>query len=123
MKRTISLLFAATVVICSVAISQQKQTGYFLTKLGHDTTTVEEFSMEGHELQGTSIARAPRLTVRTYQATFGDDGTLKHFHVVYYRYNGPVLSERDYQYTNDSVHVMNKQDTVTTQYSVATSEH
>ena len=48
---------------------------------------------------------------------------LQHFHVTYQRFSGQFLSERDYTYTNDSVHVVNKQDTVTTKYSVATSDH
>lgn len=128
MKRSMYLFIVTTMAVCSVTVGQvvkkpEKPDHYFLTKLGNDTLAVEEFSINSHEIQGTSIARAPRLTVRKYKATFGDDGLLTHFHVTYQRFSGQFLSERDYTYTNDSVHVVNKQDTMTTKYSVATSEH
>ena len=130
MKHVLVILVAGIIGISSAAVSQtvekkesKKPTNYFFTKLGHDTTAVEEFFMDSHELQGTSVARAPRLAVRKYSAMFNDDGTLKKFHIEYRRLTGPAFSEREYTYTNDSVSVMNRQDTVTTKYSVATTEH
>ncbi len=89
------LFIVATMAVCSVTFGQtvkkpDKPDHYFLTKLGNDTLAVEEFSINSHEIQGTSIARAPRLTVRKYKATFGDNGMLEHFHVTYQRFSGQV---------------------------------
>src|SRR5271169_2041136 len=65
MKRYVYLFIAVTMVVCSVTVGQvvkkpEKPDHYFLTKLGNDTLAVEEFSIDSHEIQGTSIARAPR---------------------------------------------------------------
>ena len=61
MKSIIYLFIAATMAVCSVTVGQvvkkkpEKPDHYFLTKLGNDTLAVEEFSINSHEIQGTSI--------------------------------------------------------------------
>ena len=123
MKRCFFLLTVITGLTCIGAIGQPKQSGYFLAKLGRDTIAVEEFSLNARELHGTSVARSPKTTIREYSATFGSDGILTHFHITYQRFGKPVFAERDYVYSNDSVHVTVRQDTLTTKYAVAASDH
>jgi hypothetical protein len=113
-------------VICFLsgvnAYAQTEQSGYILTKLGRDTIAVEKFSADVHGLQGTSIVRAPRTMVREYSATFNAEGNLEHFHVTYQPYGGTTVNERDFLYSNDSVHVTVKQDTAVTRFAVGTQE-
>ena len=121
MKR-LFILFAVVAGFATVAaIAQPKQHGFFVVTLGRDTVAVEEFFMDGHGLHGTSVVRAPKTTIREYSGTFGPDGGLLHFHVASQRFGNPIFSERDYTYDNDSVHIVTRQDTVTSKYTVAAS--
>ena len=119
MKRFLLFLLAVAATSWVAANAQSKETGSFLAKLGRDTIAVEQYSMDARELQGTSIARSPHTTVRTYRATFGPNGALERFHVSYQQFNGPVTAERDFEYTDDSVHVTTKQGENTREYTVA----
>jgi hypothetical protein len=119
MKRLLSLLLAIAGTTWVVATAQTKETGSFLAKLGRDTIAVEQYSMSDRELRGTSIARSPQTTVRTYLATFGPNGALERFHVSYQPFGGQVTAERDFVYADDSVRVTMKQDSNTREYTVA----
>ncbi len=103
----------------TLAAAQTGEKGYFIIRLGHDTTAVEEFSWDGHELHGTSVTRVPRTTIREYSATFNAGGSLEHFKITAKRFNGALVSDRDFVYSDDSVRVTNKQDTTTSISAVA----
>jgi hypothetical protein len=114
------LFFAVICALCSMAaVAQTEQSEYFLTRLGRDTIAVEEFSADAHGLRGTCVARSPRTTVRDYSASFNAEGGLENFHVTSRLNSGALVYERDYAYSNDTVHVTIKQDTSTTRYAVA----
>ena len=120
MQRFLFLLGLLTCLAAIMAFSQQEQSGFFITKLGHDTVAVEEYSMSAGELHGTSIVRAPRTTVRKYSATFNDAGGLTRFEITYQRFDSAVFATRTFEYTADSVRVTNKQDnTPTATYTLA----
>ena len=121
MKPYLFVLVLTTTLCWGVAMSQPGQGGSFLTMLGRDTIAVEEFSFGANGFQGTSVARAPRTSLREYSATFGPGGVLERFHITYQRYGGTVYAERTYVYTDDSIHVSVKQDTTTNNYVVATT--
>jgi hypothetical protein len=94
--------------------------GFFLTMLGRDTLAVEEYVLDATGLRGKSVIRSPRTTVREYTALFDAGGNLTHLLLTTKRAGGEVVSERDYQYSPDSVQVTNRQDTSVTKYAVAT---
>jgi hypothetical protein len=71
---------------------------------------VEQYTLGAHELSGISIARNPQTTVRKYSATFAN-GKFERFHVSYQPFGKPIALERDYVYNDDSVQVIQKQDT------------
>lgn len=119
MKRFFPLLAVIAGTAWVAATAQTSETGSFLAKLGRDTIAVEQYSMNARELRGTSIARSPQTTVRTYLATFGPNGALERFHVSYQKFGGPVTGERDFVYSDDSVRVTMKQDASTREYTVA----
>jgi hypothetical protein len=119
MKRFFPLLAVIAGTAWVAATAQTSETGSFLAKLGRDTIAVEQYSMNARELRGTSIARSPQTTVRTYLATFGPNGALERFHVSYQKFGGPVTAERDFAYTDDSVRVTMKQDASTREYTAA----
>ncbi len=116
-----SILFFLTICLLSAtpALTQSGGKGYFITRLGHDTIAVEEFSWDARELHGTSVSRVPRTSIREYSATFNAGGNLEHFTITAKRFNGTVVSEREFVYSDDSVWVTNKQDTTTSHLAVA----
>ncbi len=114
------LLFTLLAVCGWVATTAQTtRTGYFVTTLGRDTIAVEQFTADAHALKGTSVVRAPRTTLREYEASFGPNGELDRFHITMRNASGTTFGERDYVYTVDSVRVTFKQDTVTRVNTVA----
>lgn len=119
MHRYFILLAIFFALSSEFATAQIEQTGYFLTKLGRDTVAMEEFSVDAHGLRGTCVGRSPRITVREYSASFNAEGNLENFHITSRLYSGALVNEREYIYTNDSVHVTVRQDTSTTRYAVA----
>jgi len=122
MQRYLLIITAICFLAGVGAYAQTEQSGYILTKLGRDTIAVEKFSADAHGLQGTSVLRSPRTIVREYSATFNADGNLQNFHVTYQPYGGATVNEREFLYSNDSVHVTVKQDTSTTRFAIGTHE-
>ena len=112
MRISLLSLAAACMIVVSDATAQSGSTGSFLATLGKDTVAVEQYTMGVRELTGISIARNPQTTVRKYSATFDANGKLEKFHVSYQPFGKPVVLERDYVYNDDSVQVIQKQDTV-----------
>jgi hypothetical protein len=111
MRILILCVVAASALLVLEASAQSNSSGSFLTRLGKDTVAVERYTMSAHELSGTSIARNPQTTIRNYSATFDPNGKLERFHVTYQPFGKPVAMERDYVYNDDSVQVIQKQDT------------
>jgi hypothetical protein len=118
MYRYIFVLALGCLISSAVTVGQTAQTGYFVTKLGRDTVAIEEFSADARVVRGTVVARATRTTVREYTALYDAAGNLENFHVVSRLYDGAILTDRDYRYTDDSVYVTTKQDTVMTRYTI-----
>jgi hypothetical protein len=112
-RSSIVFVAAALCLWCTMAFSQGEQTRYLLTRLGRDTIAIEEYSIGSNGLHGTSVVRSPRTMIRDYSADFDRDGNLETFHVLSHLESGKVLNERDYSYTNDSVHITVRQDSVT----------
>ena len=113
----------AVVFLCTVSgvlsRAQNEQTAYFLSKIGRDTVVLEECSADAHGFHGTCVSRSPRITIRDYSAAFNADGNLEHFIITSHLYNGTLVNEREFSYTDDSVQVKVRQDTTTTRYTVA----
>ena len=109
----VGLLFSASTA------AQIDHPAYFVTMLGRDTIAVERYSLNGNTVKGTSVVRAPRTTVRMYEITFGPDRKLLRFHLTSQQLGAAGRGERDFVYSDDSVRVTSRQDTVTRTFSVA----
>jgi hypothetical protein len=110
-----------TMLFAGLAAAQTGQVNSFLTRLGQDTIAAENFSIDSHGMRGISVVRSPRVTVREFSAQFDSTGNLVNFHLKSTGSNGSV-GDRNYAYTNDSVKVVNKQDTNTQRYTVAAKD-
>jgi len=95
----------------TLAAAQNARKGYFITKLGRDTTAVEEYASTAHELTGTAVSRSPRTTIREYKVTFDAAGNIIHLHLLTRLENGALVNEREYAYSDDSIVVSTRQDT------------
>jgi hypothetical protein len=115
-----TFLFIAAVCCCCLLLhtssgrAEERRT--IVTKLGNDTVAVEEIFAGSNRIHGTSVARAPKTTIREYSATFSDKGVLENVHIKYQRFSGTGVNERDYTYNDDSVRISVRQDTSTTHY-------
>ncbi len=119
MKRYVIMIGLAIGIFSGGASAQKSTSGSFLTKLGRDTITIEQFTMAARELKGMSVSRSPRMMVRDYIAEFGPKGELRRVHVTFRRPGGALAGEREYMYAEDSVHVMTRQDTIVNKFTVA----
>ena len=121
MIRQIFFCATMTMLFAGLAAAQTGQVNSFLTRLGQDTIAAENFSVDSHGMRGISVVRSPRVTVREFSAQFDSTGNLVNFHLKSTGSNGSV-GDRNYAYTNDSVKVVNKQDTNTQRYTVAAKD-
>src|SRR5258707_4581893 len=91
--------------------SQHPDTATFLTRIGKDTLAVERFTYDGRVLDGVSVVRSPRVEVRRYHAVFGPSGA-DSFTIASGPAGKPAAQITIYRYTDDSVFVENRRDTV-----------
>jgi len=91
--------------------SQHPDTATFLTRIGKDTLAVERFTYDGHVLDGVSVVRSPSVEVRRYHAVFGPSGP-ESLTIATGPAGKPAGQVTIYRYTDDSVFVENRRDTV-----------
>jgi hypothetical protein len=91
--------------------AQGPDTAFFVTRLGRDTLAVERFTFDGRVLEGVSVVRSPRVEVRRYHAVFGPSGA-DSLTIATGPAGKPAGQVTIYRYTDDSVFVENRRDTV-----------
>jgi hypothetical protein len=104
-------MVALVLALALAPSGQHPDTATFLTRIGKDTLAVERFTYDGHVLDGVSVVRSPRVEVRRYHAVFGPSGA-DSFTIATGPAGKPVGQVTIYRYTDDSVFVENRRDTV-----------
>jgi len=90
---------------------QHPDTATLLTRIGKDTLAVERFTYDGHVLDGVSVVRSPNVVVHRYHAVFGPSGA-DSLTIATGPAGKPAGQVTIYRYTDDSVFVENRRDTV-----------
>lgn len=73
---TLALLLALAVPAAAA------DTGYFVVKLGADTTSVERYARSSSRIEVDQVGRAPRVTLRHYTYNLDSKGAITSFSVV-----------------------------------------
>ena len=69
-----AILIAASLFAVSATTALAKpETGAFVVRLGHDTTSVERYTRDGAVTTVEQVGRAPRTLARTFKYTFTND--------------------------------------------------
>lgn len=107
------------VLLLALAIqSQHADTATVLTRLGTDTIAVERFTLDGRVLDGVSVTRSPNVSVHRYRAVFGAGG-VDSLTLAEGPAGRPVRTVTTYRYSDDSVHVESRRDSMTRRQSSA----
>jgi hypothetical protein len=91
----------------------------FIARLGNDTLVVERYVATPREIQGTSVVRAPRTTVRRYTIALDPSGAVARVHITSAPAGGAPAAEADYHYFADSVVVEQRRDTAVRRFTAA----
>jgi hypothetical protein len=107
--RTNVVLLAGLVIALTACTARRSEKGFFVTKLGNDTVAVESYQVEGNSIQGISVARSPKTTMRYYSMTLNSEGFPESFSVKSGPADGGSQIIRDYRYSDDSIEVVTTQ--------------
>jgi hypothetical protein len=100
------VLIGFLVVLCACTGSHRNEQGFFVATLGNDTLAVESYQMEGQGINGTSVVRSPKTTMRNYSMTLNGDGLPESFMVNFGPVGGASQFTRNYRYSDDSVEIV-----------------
>lgn len=67
------LLTASLFAVIATTAKAKPETGAFVVRLGHDTTSVERYTRDGDVTTVEQVGRAPRTLARTFRYTFTSD--------------------------------------------------
>ena len=76
------LSITSALLMTLVAAHAAADTGYFVIKLGSDTTAVERYTRSSSRIEVEQVGRAPRVTLRRYTYDFDSKGAVTNFSVV-----------------------------------------
>ena len=103
------VLLAGLALALAACTAHKTEQGFFVAKLGDDTLAVESYQVEGNSIQGTSVVRSPKTTMRYYSMTFNSDGLPESFSLKTGPPDGGSQIVRDYRYYDDSIAVVTTQ--------------
>jgi hypothetical protein len=106
--------------LASPVAAQSPASGAWVATLGRDTVAFESYTWSGDTLSGSSLTAYPTARVRSYTATFGPDGRIRHLHLEVGAAGAAPSTVADYVYGGDSVRVEVRRDTTTRRLAVAT---
>lgn len=75
----LSITFA---LLLALAVPAAAETGYFIIKLGSDTTAVERYTRSSSRIEVEQVGRAPRVTLRRYAYDLDSKGNVTKFSVI-----------------------------------------
>ncbi len=128
----ITLLTGLTAGCARGGPAQAPATGSFVATIGAgpslDTVAVERYTLWADSLTGESVVAYPRAMKRTYTASLGPNGRIRHIRIVTSPAGGDTaggaaapVTTMDFTYGADSVTVDARRDTLSRHYAVATN--
>lgn len=102
MKKIFGLVFAATIQL-SNATQLFAQTSAFVTTLGKDTLSVEQYTRDARRVTGDWVTFYGGIMVHHYDMTLRADGSVEHTHLTLRRRAGKIEEDVDLSFGADSV--------------------
>lgn len=99
------------------------QEGAFITRIGRDTLAVERFTRSGDRIEGTVLARSPRVQLRSYTATLRPDGSVSRIEMSIAPPTGAATARVMMEIPGDTAMVAIHQGDSTANLRVATPSH
>lgn len=94
----VALLLAVTMVV--------QDSGAFITRLGNDTVTLEQYKRTATQLRGEYVIRTPRSLHRIYTFDLNPDGSIRHVEIVTHNIGGgpgPMETKNSVDFSGDTV--------------------
>jgi len=94
----VALLLAVTMVV--------QDSGAFITRLGNDTVTLEQYKRTATQLRGEYVIRTPRSLHRIYTFDLNPDGSIRHIEIVTHNIGdgpGPMETKNSVDFSGDTV--------------------
>jgi hypothetical protein len=101
--RTISGLGLAVALRLTTAPHLSAQTSAFVTTLGKDTLSVEQYTRSANRITGDWVTFYGGIMVHHYDMTLRPDGSVEHTHLTLRRRNGKIEEDVDLTLGADSV--------------------
>jgi DUF2911 family protein len=83
-----------------------QDSGAFITRLGNDTVTLEQYTRTATRLRGEYVIRTPRSLHRIYTFDLNPDGSIRHVEIVTHNIGGgpgPMETRNSADFSGDSV--------------------
>ena len=83
-----------------------QDSGAFITRLGNDTVTLEQYTRTAARLRGEYVIRTPRSLHRIYTFDLNPDGSIRHLELVTHNIGGgpgPMETKNSADFSGDSV--------------------
>ena len=93
----------ALLLTLSVAV---QDSGAFITRLGNDTVTLEQYTRTATRLRGEYVIRTPRSLHRIYTFDLNPDGSIRHVEIVTHNIGGgpgPMETKNSVDFSGDTV--------------------
>ncbi len=83
-----------------------QDSGAFITRLGNDTVTLEQYTRTATQLRGEYVIRTPRSLHRIYTFDLNPDGSIRHVEIVTHNIGGgpgPMETKNSVDFSGDTV--------------------
>jgi len=83
-----------------------QDSGAFITRLGNDTVTLEQYTRTATRLRGEYVIRTPRSLHRIYTFDLNPDGSIRHVEIVTHNIGGgpgPMETKNSVDFSGDTV--------------------
>ena len=83
-----------------------QDSGAFITRLGNDTVTLEQYTRTATRLRGEYVIRTPRSLHRIYTFDLNPDGSIRHIEIVTHNIGGgpgPMETKNSVDFSGDTV--------------------
>jgi hypothetical protein len=94
----------------------------FISRLGNDTVAVERYSRRDDRIEGISVVRSPRTTVRRYELRLHADGLPASMRIEAGPPGGRMEETTEYTWRGDTLIGTFRQDTVRRRWTVTSAE-
>jgi len=101
-----SLALAAALSMSALPCAAQRAS--FMTTLGKDTLSFEQFERTGDRIVGDWVTLYGGIMVHHYEVQLAPDGTVRRYQLTLHRLSGDLDGTVDMQFTRDSVVVRNE---------------